>query len=195
MGYESRLKQKEDLTNDLEREVSYFKRKNYYDSDGLQNYLVFKVVSSSFKRSRSNNTLWKSTGTYDLNEDNDVSLTTVCDSSSIVPKHIIASENGKLNVRFSENLLKQSKIHYNHDKVLNIYIPYELRNRSNNNPDTTLENCLFGAVKITKDVNTSKYNCNGYGIGFNAGSSFSFGNNLNANIVIIFVADMSFSSH
>ena len=37
----------------------------------------------------------------------------------------------------------------------------------------TLENSLFGAIEITKDVDTSKYNYSGYGIGFDAKGSFS----------------------
>ena len=125
---------------------------------------------------------------YGYNEDNDV-------TSGLAPKLTIASENGKLNVRFGGNLLKQSKIHYNPRKVINLYLTYKLRKRSNNSPDMTLENCIFGAVKITKNVDTSKYQYSGYGIGFDAGSSFSFGNNLNAKNEIIFGCDMSFSSH
>ena len=72
---------------------------------------------------------------------------------------------------------------------------YKLRKRTNSNPDMTLENCIFGAVKITKDVNTSNYNYSGYGIGFDARNSFSFGNNITAKNIIIFGVDMSFSSH
>ena len=59
----------------------------------------------------------------------------------------------------------------------------------------TLENCLFGTVKITKTVDTSKYQYSGYGIAFDAGGSFSYSNNLNAKNVIIFGCDMSFRSH
>ena len=44
----------------------------------------------------------------------------------------------------------------------------------------TLENSLFGAIKIAKDVNTSHCKYSGYGISFDSGSSFSFGNSLNA---------------
>ena len=54
---------------------------------------------------------------------------------------------------------------------------------------------MFGAVKIAKDVNTSHYGYSGYGICFDSGSSFSFGNSLTAKNVIIFGCDMSFSSH
>ena len=54
---------------------------------------------------------------------------------------------------------------------------------------------MFGAVKITKDVNTSHYRYYGYGICFERHSSFSFGNSLSAKNVIIFSCDMSFSNH
>ena len=40
---------------------------------------------------------------------------------------------------------------------------YKLQRRNNNNADMTLENSLFGAVKITKNVDTSKYQYSGYG--------------------------------
>ena len=61
----------------------------------------------------------------------------------------------------------------------------------------TLENSLFGAVKITKDVNTSKYRYNGYGISFDSGGSFSHptSGSLNAKNVIIFDCDLSSSVH
>ena len=61
-------------------------------------------------------------------------------------------------------------------------------------PDFTLKNSLFGAVKIRKNVDTSKYSYSGYGISFDAKGSFSFGNRLKAKNVIIFGCDMSFSS-
>ena len=32
--------------------------------------------------------------------------------------------------------------------------------------DPTLENCLFDAVTLTKNVNIDKYRYSGYGIGF-----------------------------
>ena len=72
---------------------------------------------------------------------------------------------------------------------------HKLQKRTVSSPDFTLENNLFGAVKITKNIDTNKYNYSGYGISFDAKSSFSFGNSLNAKNVIIFGCDMSFSSH
>ena len=42
------------------------------------------------------------------------------------------------------------------------------------NPDFTAQKCFFGAVKITKDADNSKYKYSGYGICFDSGSDFSF---------------------
>ena len=47
--------------------------------------------------------------------------------------------------------MKQTKLGYAHGTIINIYIVYELKNRST---DFTVSNGLFGAVKVTKNVNT-----------------------------------------
>ena len=58
----------------------------------------------------------------------------------------------------------------------------------------TLENCLFGAVSLTKNADIDKYGYSGYGIGFDRHGSFSFpGTGLGRN-VIIFGVDMSSST-
>ena len=45
LSYEYKLKQREGTMNDLERDASYFRDKNYFDgSDGTQNYLVFQPM-------------------------------------------------------------------------------------------------------------------------------------------------------
>ena len=189
-AYESRLKQKEDLTNELEREISCLKGKGYFDNDGLENFLVFKPVFSSFKRTGANICTWKSTGVYN---DDSVVLTANFSSSGAAPR--LKNEHGKLNVAFSRIFLKQTKVAYNHGTVINIYIVYKLQKRTVSNPDFTVQNALFGAAKITKDPNTSHYKYSGFSICFDGNSSFSFGNRISANNVIIFGCDMSFSSH
>ena len=58
----------------------------------------------------------------------------------------------------------------------------------------TLENCLFGAVSLTKNADIDKYGYSGYGIGFDRHGSFSFrGTGLGRN-AIIFGVDMSSST-
>ena len=55
---------------------------------------------------------------------------------------------------------------------------------------------MFGAVKIAEDPSDSDHNKhNDYGIAFDESSDFSFGNIVNGKNVIIFYADISFSSH
>ena len=53
-----------------------------------------------------------------------------------------------------------------------------------------MSNGLFGAVKLTKNVNTSNYQYKGYGICFDSGGEFSIGNITNGKNVIIFGADI-----
>ena len=78
---------------------------------------------------------------------------------------------------------------------MNIYIVYEINKTDNTtSSDPTLENCLFGAVTLTKNTDTDQYGYSVYGIGFDRKSSFSFpGTGLGRN-VIIFGVDMSSST-
>ena len=61
--------------------------------------------------------------------------------------------------------------------------------------DPTLENCLFGAVTLTKHVNIDRYGYSGYGIGFDRKGSFSFSGGGYGQNVLIFGEDMSSSPH
>ena len=77
--------------------------------------------------------------------------------------------------------------------MVNVYIVYEISKNINISDYPTLENCLFGAVKLTKNADIDKYGYSGYGIGFDRHGSFSFpGTGIGKN-VIIFGADMSSS--
>ena len=58
----------------------------------------------------------------------------------------------KIREKFTRNSLKQDKVTFNHGKVINIYIVYELGASSSNDSDPTLKNCLFGAVTLTKNA-------------------------------------------
>ena len=90
-------------------------------------------------------------------------------------------------------LTKRDKLTSN-KKIVDIYIVCDLDSNLNNF-DPALENCLFGAIKITKNSNMSKSKYSHYGIGFDSGGTFlhptgSFDNN-----AIIFGADISSSTH
>ena len=78
----------------------------------------------------------------------------------------------KIRVKFTGSCLKQDKVKFNHGKVVNIYIVYELGASSSSNSDPTIKNCLFGAVTLTKNADIDKCRYSGYGIGFDIRSSF-----------------------
>ena len=74
------------------------------------------------------------------------------------------------------------------DNIVNIYILYSIDPISNSrNTDYTVQNALFGGVKITKNAgDTSKHKYEGYGICFDEGDMFSMGNINNGRNVLIF---------
>ena len=53
--------------------------------------------------------------------------------------------------------MKQNKLGYAHGKIINVYIVYDLKNRTIDNTDFIVVNGLFGNVKLTKNTDTSKY--------------------------------------
>ena len=92
--------------------------------------------------------------------------------------------------------MKQDKITYTHRKIVNIYIVFEInKNDSTARSDPILQNCLFGAVTLTKNINIDKYGYSGYGIGFDRRSNYSFPCGGFDQNVLIFGVDMSFSTH
>ena len=70
------------------------------------------------------------------------------------------------------------------------YIVYEISNSINISDYPTLENCLFGAVSLTKNADVDRY---GYS-GFDRHGSPSFPSTGLGRKVIIFGADMSLST-
>ena len=103
-------------------------------------------------------------------------------------------DNSRIKVRFNGDLLRQNQVTYNHRPIVNIYIVYEttLDTKTSN---ITLENCLSGAIKITKNSDVDKYKYSGYGTGFDSRGSFPHPSGENGTNVIIFEADLSSSVH
>ena len=101
-------------------------------------------------------------------------------------------DNARIKVRFNGDLLRQNQVTYNHRPVVNIYIVYEttLDTKTSN---ITLENCLFGTVKLTKNADIDKYKYSGYGIGHDSRGSFSHPSGGDGKNVIIFRADLNSS--
>ena len=81
--------------------------------------------------------------------------------------HSVDYVGTKARMKFNGDCLKQEKITFNYGKIANIYIVYQIERSVDISSYPTLENCLFGAVKMTKhnnDVDLYKYSR--YGIGF-----------------------------
>ena len=62
----------------------------------------------------------------------------------------------KTRVEFNGGCLKQDKVTFNHGKVVNIYIVYEISKSINIRNYPTLENCLFGLVTLTKNADINR---------------------------------------
>ena len=155
-----------------------------------QSYLVYECKMGSFNFSNGKISELKSTGIF--NSDLNVS------SSANAKNMPFLENNGRMNVTFNGYYLAQNKvIHPNNNKVVNIYNVYELGLINNYRTNTyTIQNALCGAMKITKNAtNNSKNKYKGYGICFDAGGKFTKGNITDGRNVIIFGADMSFSTH
>ena len=58
----------------------------------------------------------------------------------------------KARAEINGDCLKQHKISFDHGKIVNIYIAYEVNKNVNISSYAMLEKCLFGAVKFTKHV-------------------------------------------
>ena len=170
LEFESRLKQKEDTLNELEREDGFF-RGNYYFNQ--QSYLIYEPMTFSFKQTSSGIAHWKSTriDNYSLK----TYLTGVANTSGVYPK---VSWKTKMSVKFSGNYIKENKVIYPAKSAVNIYIVYKLDIIApSRNTNFTIQNALFGAMKITEDSSDLDHNkYSGYGICFDKESDFTFGN-------------------
>ena len=91
----------------------------------------------------------------------------------------------KTRAEFNGSYLKQESVTFNHGKIVNICIVYDINKSINISDYPMLENCLFGAVTLTKNGDIDKYKYSGYGIGFDRHGSFLFpGIGLGRNVTI-----------
>ena len=82
--------------------------------------------------------------------------------------------DGRIHVYLSGNHFQQNKVIIpNNNNAINIYCVYKLDPIASIRDTTfTIQNALFGAMKITKNADTSKYDYKGYGICFDEGGQF-----------------------
>ena len=152
-------------------DLSYFIGKNYFKEAGVQNYLVFEPLLRYFKVNNIVNV-----ADYVLSlQSKGLSANTIkppaTSDNSLTPT-ISYYYGDKIRAKFTGSCLKQDKVIFNHGKVVNIYIVYEVGVSSSSSSDTTLTNCLFGAVTLIKNTDFEKYGYSGNRIGFDRRSSF-----------------------
>ena len=181
LGFESRLKQKEDIVDEVQRENALTSGRDYY-LDKM--YLLYECKAFSFKYTSGKINLWKSTGLNNYSRDSDMDAVSVATTS--LPPLI---DNGRMSVRLEGAYFKQMRLlRPNNDNIVNIYIVYLIDPIINFiNTDYTVQNALFGGVKITKNAtDISKHKCEGYGICFDEGGTFSKRRIINGKSALIF---------
>ena len=158
-----------------------FRGENHFEDDRTQNWLVFQPIQRYFKTisaNKSNILSWKSKR---LSNESIKPPTT--SNKTFNPS--IDFVGTQVRSKFNEDCLKQEKIAFNHGKIVNIYIVYEIEGSVNISRYATLENCLFGAVKLPRHVDVNLYKYSGYSIGFDRKESYSTGGKVGRNVITI----------
>ena len=190
LGFESRLKQKEDIVDEVQRENALTSGRDYY-LDKM--YLLYECKAFSFKYTSGKINLWKSAGLNNYSRDSDMGAVSVATTN--LPPLI---DNGQMSARLEGAYFKQMRLLLpNNDNIVNVYIVYLIDPIINSrNTDYTVQNALFGGVKITKNAtDTSKHNYEEYGICFDEGGMFSMGNINNGRNVLIFEVHKNSAIH
>ena len=173
------------------KELTYFHGKSYFDEDGTQNYYIFQPISKYLKVAYVNDVnyilSWKSRRL------NDIKIESIKTNNYLLNPRMDINDTSKIRIKFNGSFLDRFPPTILHGDTVNIYIVYEITSDYSSINYPTLENCLFGSVKLTKNADIDKYGYFGYGIGFDRQSSFSIGNETGKN-VIIFGVDMSSST-
>ena len=154
-----------------------------------KNFFVFRPIHRYFKTVSANDSnilSWKSKGLSDQS----IKPPTTCNK---IINPLLDYVGCKIRVKFSGDCLKQEGLTFNQGKIVNIYIVYEIERNVNICSYRMLENCLFGAVKLTKQIDVDQRKYSGYGIGFDRKGSYSIGNEIGRNVIISGV-DMSLST-
>ena len=96
--------------------------------------------------------------------------------------HLVISTGISTVLRFGGSRLKQDKSTFVPLNTVNIFIFFEIIKNNPISSYPTLENYLFGAVKLIKNPDIDNYNYSGYDIGCDRRGKFSFGNGFGQNV-------------
>ena len=173
------------IKSDEVRKENSFNRGFFYYLQ--QSYLVYECKMDSFNFTSKKISKWKSTGIFIYSDDS--SMKGIEDTKTKL------KNDGRMHVYLQGNHFQQNNVIIpNNNNVINIYVVSKLDPiSSTRNTDYTIQNSLFGAMKIFKNTDSSKNNCTGYGLCFDEGGEFghtvrqgNFDGTTNAKNVIIF---------
>ena len=162
-------------------------------------YLVYNCKMGPFRYTTNRISAWKSAGIFNYFDHSNMNA--VGDASGNLPD---LKNDGRMHVYLSGNHFKQDRTRFpNNNNANDIYCVYKLDPIASSRDTTfTIQNALFGAMQITKNADTSKYDYKGYGICFDERSQFGHtiteggcAHTTNGRNVLIFGVDMSFSVH
>ena len=174
-----------------DNDLSYYHGNNYFDEDGSLNDYVFQPLFKYLEAAHACNITyilsWKSRGLHDTK------IKAIVITNYLLNPQINIYDIDKIRIKFNRSFLNRFPPTMPYRNVVTIYVVYEITSDYKDINYPTLENCLFGSLKLTKNADIDKYRYFGYGIGFDRQSSFSIGNETGKN-VITFGVDMSSST-
>ena len=111
----------------------------------MQNYLIFQPIYRYFKLNSVVNVIDRVLSWQSKRLSNE-SIKPLSTSDNSLKPSLSYYPESRIRVKFTRNCLIQDKIIFIHEKVVNIYIVYELGPSASNIGDPTLKNRLFGTV-------------------------------------------------
>ena len=151
LSNEHKLKQREDTINDLERDASYS------GDDGMQNYFVFQPIYKYFKKVIDSTDDTVHVHYWQSKRLSDGKINAPGTSGNHDQAPILDYGGAGIRLKFKGDSFRQNKVTYNHGKIVNIYIIYEISSTLTNQSNFILKNSLFDAVKIRKNADIVKY--------------------------------------
>ena len=132
--------------DEVQKENSFNRGFFYYLQ---QSYLVYECKMDSFNFNSKKISKWKSTGIFIYSDDS--SMKGIEDTKTKLPE---LKNDGRMHVYLQGNHFQQNNVIIpNNNNVINIYVVYKLDPiSSTRSTDNTIQNALFGAMKITKDT-------------------------------------------
>ena len=122
LGFENRLKQKEDIVDKNQRELSFNRGFFHYLQES---YLVYECKVNLFVFNGKKITIWRSTGTFNYSDDY-YSMNSIEDTKTNLP---LLKNNKETYVLLKGNYFQQNNkiiIPNNNKNVINIYVGYKL---------------------------------------------------------------------